>query len=145
MMPNFDFLFCVDILLFLLSCLQNFTRSYYNTSMIIYPLFNVYSSEMPRYIDHIWGHSAKTGRMYFRDSSGVALLSSLDCKHFELTDEDEDVTNCPDINQPYCADDIEEAVNVPGKSEIGFEEQTFPNSNIKGNVILTLRSNTTIF
>ena len=86
---------------------------------------------MPRYIDHILGHSAKTGRMYFRDSSGASLLSSLDCKHFELTDENADVSGC---SGPYCADDITSAINVPGKSQINFPEQTFPNSNIKGTV-----------
>ena len=88
-------------------------------------------SEMPRYIDHILGPSAKTGRMYFRDSSGASLLSSLDCKHFELTDENADVSGC---NGQYCADDITPAINVPGKSQINFPEQTFPNSNIKGTV-----------
>ena len=88
-------------------------------------------SEMPRYIDHILGHSAKTGRMYFRDSSGASLLSSLDCKHFELTDENADVSGC---SGQYCADDITSAINVPGKSQINFPEQTFPNSNIKGTV-----------
>ena len=96
-------------------------------------LFSLYLpfSEMPRYIDHILGHSAKTGRMYFRDSSGASLLSSLDCKHFELTDENADVSGC---TGPYCADDITSAINVPGKSQINFPEQTFPNSNIKGAV-----------
>ena len=90
---------------------------------------------MPRYIDHIWGHSEKTGRMYFRDSSGKALISSLDCKHFELTDEDEDV-NCQNSN--YCADNLKNdgdnglARNVPGFSMTGFPDDTFPGSNIKG-------------
>ena len=93
---------------------------------------------MPRYIDHIWGHSEKTGRMYFRDSSGKALISSLDCKHFELTDEDEDVDKCSNSN--YCASELKTAdydglaINVPGLSMTGFPEQTFPKSSpaIKG-------------
>ena len=79
---------------------------------------------MPRYIDNIWGHSPKTGRMYFRDSSGNALISSLDCKHFELTDRHEDIDDCRSTS--YCADnlldenDSGQAKNVPGFSLTGF-------------------------
>ena len=83
---------------------------------------------MPRYIDHILGHSLKTGRMYFRDSSGAALLSSLDCKHFELTEETE-------IKESGAGDDYAQksAVNVPGKSQIGFPEESFHGLGVKGN------------
>ena len=101
------------------------------TSQII-----VLFSEMPRYINNIWGHSTKTGRMYFRDSSGNALISSLDCKHFELTDMREDVTHCR--RSDYCADNLLNANdnglarNVPGFSMTGFPDDTFPGSNIKG-------------
>ena len=102
---------------------------------------------MPRYIDHIWGYSKKTHRVYFRDSSGAALLSSVDCKHFELTDEDKDVNNCAvsghaDHNPDYCADDLKSsdhpglAVNVPGKSLEGFVDAEFPDSSIKGKAII---------
>ena len=75
---------------------------------------------MPRYIDHILGHSLKTGRMYFRDSSGDALLSSLDCKHFELTEETE-------IAENGAGDDYTQklAVNVPGKSKKDFPDESF--------------------
>ena len=85
--------------------------------------------------------------MYFRDSSGAALLSSVDCKHFELTDEDKDVINCAvsghvDHDPDYCADDLNSsahpglAVNVPGKSMQGFVDVVFPDSNIKGKTII---------
>jgi len=76
--------------------------------------------------------------MYFRDSSGASLLSSFDCKHFELTDEDKDVNNCDPNNPNYCAEDLKGAgykglaLNVPGKSLREFPDVTFPDSNIKG-------------
>ena len=90
---------------------------------------------MPRYINRIWGFSSSTHRMYFRDTSGAALISSFDCKHFELTDEDKDVDNCP--TQNYCAGDLKTssnglAVNVPGKPLEGFVDVPFPGTNIKG-------------
>ena len=105
---------------------------------------------MPRYIDHIWGYSLNTRRMYFRDSSGAALLSSVDCKHFELTDEEKDVNTC-DPND-YCANDLKSsdhkglAVNVPGKSMLGFPDTEFPDSSIKGKaIIVVMRDRRTIF
>ena len=94
-------------------------------------------SEMPRYIDNIWGHSPKTGRMYFRDSSGNALISSLDCKHFELTDRHEDIDDCRIAG--YCADnlldenDSGQAKNVPGFSMTGYPDATI--QNYKGTII----------
>ena len=85
---------------------------------------------MPRYIDHILGHSSKTGRMYFRDSSGTALLSSLDCKHFELTPET-DIT-CTDA---WCGNDATRvsnlAKNVPGKSQLNVPDDLM-SSTIQG-------------
>ena len=98
---------------------------------------------MPRYIDHIWGYSSSTHRMYFRDTSGAALISSFDCIHFELTDEDKDVNNCDDAdhadhNSNYCASDLKDtgskglAVNVPGKPLENYPEAEIPDTNIKG-------------
>ena len=92
---------------------------------------------MPRYIDNIWGHSPKTGRMYFRDSSGNALISSLDCKHFELTDRHEDIDDCRSTS--YCANnlldenDSGQAKNVPGFSMTGYPDATI--QNYKGRIM----------
>lgn len=73
---------------------------FYSEDVILY-----LSLELPRYIGYIVGFSAKTGRMYFADRKGTAFMSSYNCKDVELR-----TSSLPD--------DIEPAVNVPGKAEI---------------------------
>ena len=77
-------------------------------------------SELPRYIGYILGFSASKGRMYFADREGTAFMSSFNCKDVELTAND------------ALPDDIEEAINVPGKSVEVVEAVEWPSdSDIK--------------
>ena len=77
-------------------------------------------SELPRYIGYILGFSASKGRMYFADREGTAFMSSYNCKDVELTAND------------ALPDDIEEAINVPGKSVEVVEAVEWPSdSDIK--------------
>ena len=67
------------------------------------------------------GFSAKTGRMYFADRKGSAFMSSYNCKDVELT-----TSNLPD--------DIQPAVNVPGKATSDVDDVEWPDdATIKGN------------
>jgi hypothetical protein len=82
--------------------------------------FSFFFSELPRYIGYILGFSASTGRMYFADREGTAYMSSYNCKDVELTAND------------ALPNDIEEAINVPGKSVEVVEAVEWPSdSDIK--------------
>lgn len=90
--------------------------------------------EMPRYITRIEGYSKKAERTFFRDKSGLALVSSRNCSQFEATAETE---------YPL---DLAPAQVIPGTPNNGFKIVEWAGSDYKGKLaILPIYKHATTF
>ena len=81
---------------------------------------------MPRYITRIEGYSKKAERTFFRDKSGLALVSSRNCSQFEAA-----------ATKDYPTD-LKKAEVIPGTPNTDFEVVSWDGSDYKGKSIMTL-------